>query len=424
MKKSEIDTYKLSCLLTKAVNRGIKKQNVPLIAKGSFDEKLLSAYVEVDEDIKNSLIEFVSGEPILNIFNGKMFNTGFGANRVDFPNLVRWLLYVTSEEGVDAAVGKLESYIEIDYTPAQQYLAISGIEVGSIIELSDSIKLIPFDSIPSCAPRDYLDPPILKPARLKEIGIPPAYIMTQPKPHIPKAALVKNTKLIPKYFSEEDRPVFFDDGRQLYEACELLTLVGNSAPVPLSHWFVLDEAVPCAQFLGSGWSSPVHDLISTESYVLTDGDVKYLKATYGKYVRLEQSIKDSLRIPMLRLNQARRKQNIADKAIDLGVAFEALFLNDRSHKEQISFTFRLRASWFLAATKTERRSLVNLFNKLYECRSKAIHTGHLDEKVKQKGMPPIPTSEFLKQADLACVKTISKIIDEAGFPDWEDIILG
>ena len=72
----------------------------------------------------------------------------------------------------------------------------------------------------------------------------------------------------------------------------------------------------------------------------------------------------------------------ADKAIDLGVAFEALLLNDRSHKDQIAFTFRLRAAWFLGSSKDNRRELINLFDKIYECRSKAVHTGRLNGTVK------------------------------------------
>ncbi|MGZ8934773.1 MAG: hypothetical protein ACXW04_07720 [Methylobacter sp.] len=130
-----------------------------------------------------------------------------------------------------------------------------------------------------------------------------------------------------------------------------------------------------------------------------------------------------MRIPIQRLNQSRRRKNIADRAIDLGIAFEALYLNDRSSTEQISFTFRLRAAWHLGGCAEYRKMLIKMFKMIYELRSKAVHTGKIDQEVKLN-KKTISTTDFLNQADSLCVQSIRKIINDSHYPDWESVILG
>lgn len=144
---------------------------------------------------------------------------------------------------------------------------------------------------------------------------------------------------------------------------------------------------------------------------------------YAKFSRLSQEDRDLLRIPFQRLNQARRRRNLADKAIDQGVAFEALFLNDKSHKDNISFTFRLRASLFLGGNIQERRDLLNFFTAFYSCRSEAAHTGKLGSVIKVPLRGRISAADILTESDTLCERTIIKIIEIGGFPDWTELML-
>lgn len=129
-------------------------------------------------------------------------------------------------------------------------------------------------------------------------------------------------------------------------------------------------------------------------------------------------------MPIERLNQARRRRNTADKAIDLGISFESLFLGDRSPKEEISFSFRLRAAWHLGNNKEQREELTEVFCKIYDCRSRAVHRGKIEEKIKLKNRGKIETPTFLKEADALCVESIRRIIQRGEFPDWNRVILG
>jgi hypothetical protein len=143
-----------------------------------------------------------------------------------------------------------------------------------------------------------------------------------------------------------------------------------------------------------------------------------------KFFSLTPEVREKLRVPIKRLNQSRRRQNPADKAIDLGVAFESLFLGDRRNNEQITFTFRLRGAWFLGKDKQDRRDLVCFFNSIYDCRSVSVHTGKLGQKIKVKNRGEIEITKFLEEADDLCFRSIKAIIDSEEFPNWDEIILG
>lgn len=143
---------------------------------------------------------------------------------------------------------------------------------------------------------------------------------------------------------------------------------------------------------------------------------------------LDQKTRSELRVPLDRLNQSRRHHNETEKAIDLGIALEALLLNDRERDDSIALPFRLRGAWLLGqgSTPRERKELLDIFNDLYDCRSKAVHKGTLKSgSAKYKsGKTPI---EILNIGDELCVKIIEAIITNGGFHnsnEWNELLMG
>jgi len=125
-------------------------------------------------------------------------------------------------------------------------------------------------------------------------------------------------------------------------------------------------------------------------------------------------------VPLERLNQAKRSIELVDLAIDLGIALESLFLQEKCTDVQLALTFRLRAAWFLSGNDRDlRRENFDLFGRLYKWRSKAIHEGTLDEHV--KGIP-IPIGEVLTRGEAA--QAMDKIIRLRKFPNWKCLVLG
>ena len=117
-------------------------------------------------------------------------------------------------------------------------------------------------------------------------------------------------------------------------------------------------------------------------------------------------------------------RNQVDKIIDLGIAFEALHLSDISETTELSFRLRLRAAWLLGKDQVHRQELMKDFSKIYEWRSKAVHTGRLPNKTKKTPYTPEETEAFIAKAQDLCRDSIMKILEDGKFPDWSSLILG
>lgn len=419
---------RLSGLLEEAAARGITRLGAgathPTWLQGTEYERGLSIVVTAPEDIKQRLEEFILGEPTLDLFNSKMFNTGFGCTRVEANTLMRWLLYSTSENGVEKTISTLTSFLAAKGTPGLEVLAISGIEVEQPIELSGGIRLIPFSALPTSHVKFTLAPPALNSRELEQVGILPPMFRYRRSGIEPTSALVRDTEIYPKAQRPEDQYAYPQMTDDLREACECLTLVFGCTPLPNAHWMEVASWVPCAGWLGSGWSDPIHDVINPTTCKLSVEQGKEALAVHTSFMRLPRDVRKKLRVPIQRLNQARRRQQSADKAIDLGIAMEALLLGDQESRDQLALAFRLRGAWYLGTDKADRERLVSLFSAIYACRSGAVHTGALGAHIEVPRRGKAEAASFLKEADELCTRTIRKIIDAGTFPDWHKLVLG
>jgi len=418
-----MELNKIRTLLEDAKAFGFQQPSIPDWAKNTELEQQLLRSVSTKVEIEQGLLSLISGDPDFDCFNGRMWNQGRGYVRVELKTILNWLLYMTNKVDVETALSALTKFSKIKYMPVQEFLAISGVAVSRSIELGEAVRLVPFNDIPSSFAKESLDPALMKPEFLVKFGISPG-VFTFLNHVPPKAVIIKAAKVEPKYKSPSDNlGDFLSVSAELYEICECITLISSAAPLPIVNWVTMDEWVPCSGFVGGGFSPEIVEVKDKTIIDLTDNQLYELKALYGQFCSLDQKTRNRLRIPIQRLNQARRRTNIADKAIDIGVALEALYLNDHSSKDQISFTFRLRAAWYLGDNHEHRKELIENFNKIYGCRSKAVHTGKLDEYTKMK-RGKIKTADLLNKADVLCVQSILRIINDSNYPNWETLILG
>ena len=92
-----------------------------------------------------------------------------------------------------------------------------------------------------------------------------------------------------------------------------------------------------------------------------------------------------------------------DRMIDLGIAFESLYL--KGLDSELSFRFQLRAAWYLGKDQTDREALMGEFKQIYDYRSKAVHTGALPLRVTFGGKQ-IKMMEFIRQSQDLCLQSI------------------
>ena len=130
-----------------------------------------------------------------------------------------------------------------------------------------------------------------------------------------------------------------------------------------------------------------------------------------------------MQIPINRWIQSTANKHPVDKIVDLGIAFEALYLSEGT-KEQLTLQFRLRASWHLGKNKEHRKNLMDEFKAIYDLRSVAVHNGEVPPRIKIRKGKSVPTSEFIPRAQDLCRQSIIKVLEDEAFPDWNNLILG
>ena len=155
-----------------------------------------------------------------------------------------------------------------------------------------------------------------------------------------------------------------------------------------------------------------------------EADIEKAKYLYERLVDLDSNDREKLQIPIDRWVESKTNRNRIDKIIDLGIAFEALYLSDIDETTELSFRLRLRAAWYLGKNKEHRRALMKEFSEIYNWRSKVVHTGKLPNKTKKTPFTHEEVQQFIERAQDLCRESIMKILDDGKFPDWNSLILG
>ncbi|MDE0314980.1 MAG: HEPN domain-containing protein [Candidatus Poribacteria bacterium] len=188
--------------------------------------------------------------------------------------------------------------------------------------------------------------------------------------------------------------------------CQALSLACNSAVQAARKWrFLADDEIFNLNY-GTGGSVRITGLFGNS-------------VEAGQMETLEK-----LKIPIGRWIKSHTSQISDDRMIDLGIAFESLYLSGIESKNEIRFRFSLHAAWYLGEDKEHREGLMKKFKTIYDWRSKVVHTGKLPNKTKNTPFTRQEINVFIKEAQDLCRDSIMKILEDGKFPDWNDLILG
>ncbi len=401
-----VDKDVLTDVLQRALEAGITTEPTP--------SHLGSRPACRDESIQRQLTQFLSGTGDLTCFDRTMFSFGFwGAVRISREVLAMHLLHRASKVGPNQTAAELQRFLDLDHTPAYAVLAVRGIETTQETDITDDIRLIPYDAVPQSLSKDMADSiaaaseqaPFMAPQRGESLR--------------PKAALVKQIRISPKTCDATDDRVSPDEMSMLRQVCSVLTLVGRSTPMAFCSWVDIEEWVPCRDLLSCGVGGT---LVATESlplHKMTDDDCSDASMLSKQFLRLEHRDQETLLTSLDRLNRSKRRFNAIDKAIDLGIAMEILLLHDRSKHDQIAFPFRLRGAWLLAKSAKERIKIERTLNSIYDCRCQAVHSGKCEAPTREESLPRL----FERGQDL-CAEVARCILRRGVFPDWHKLVLG
>lgn len=286
-------------------------------------------------------------------------------------------------------------------------VALWGVRVERSFDLDESTSIVPFADVPeSAAKRWFYDavvatlrtpfhlksPPLA--AIVSRVTISPVLVPTQAFDH----------SLFGKHHEEDSR----------LRSCVLaLTVVGPCAPTIAGKWFTFDDAD--LERVGQGGIAPG----SNEIIPALHHEDRLLDETRARdAVRLffACATKSPLTIALERLNQSLRRYAIADRVLDLAIAFESL-LGEREgeHRYKIS----LRAARLTGKDVADRRRRRACIQALYDIRSRVVHGGRAPARIGS-----VTPDQVFAEAAVICADVISAILVNGSMPDWRELEIG
>ncbi len=374
-----------------------------------------------DDSTKTKFLDFIRSELSEYIVDDRICYAAIivkgGFLDFSLERFIRSLLRIAIVWEVERAIHVLERSIEKNCVSFQSVALLKGAKVDHELRVSDGIRLVPL-------PKSAADLPD---------GLPIDLPLTE-QHFLGNTIVSMNYSISPAFCKPRDDPssLPFQFQREIEDGeigdfhpddfCMALSLICNDFMDPVISWNRLseDEIFSECSLPGSTYFSDLLD--STDDTLINETEANDAKLLWGQLTILSQQIREVLYIAINRCVSAKKNKSYVNAMIDLGIAFESLYLS-RNNTSQLSYTFRVRAAWYLGKSVEDRKHLMMTFKTLYDCRSKAVHTGKLPDKVKE-GEKVIPIHEFIDNAHDLCRQSIIKIIQEGKFPDWDSLVVG
>ena len=391
----------------------------PEIERFSFahniQTRLYLQYSELVErtDIGQRVLSELKSDPRVKELDGQMISTGSGASTFELKVLAMWLLWAINEFGQRAAEDHLNAFLGSPNITVIKTLWVLGIEADERIQLADGLELTPISEMPDSREKEYY---------LKHDFSATGH--RQPKP---KAAITFEVKVTKSFKGNEDPSKilerdkeFWESSKLLYDASLALNAIDGTSCIPYFSTAYTLPQVPIGLFGGSGGGSPQYDVIGHKISKLTPDQADEINSVITSFLDLPDNEKTRFSRVLSRLSQAKRRQQIEDKILDLGIALEMALLDDNKNHHQLSLSFRLRGSWLIAADETERLSIYGMLRDIYDYRSQVAHSGALcgNDRKKIKAV-----RESFEDFSMVAERIVRKLIRE-GRPDWSKLLLG
>jgi len=160
-----------------------------------------------------------------------------------------------------------------------------------------------------------------------------------------------------------------------------------------------------------------------ENNYITASSIKEIRFILNKYDKCISKFK-GLDVSIRRFNETFDKyQNDFDieRILDIGICFEAIFLNDNDDQE-LSFRLRLRVAKFLEIKYDDRNEIFQDIKKLYKYRSTIAHGG----KIKPSNINEVKAliDKSLKLLSRAYIRIFTEELEISDYPEyWKKIEL-
>lgn len=328
-------------------------------------------------------------------------------------DLINHLITIAFVRGARHAAQSFYECAENTNVEMQFVTLLDGIKVEREIDISEGMRLVPVPNSASEFPRCILTPS------------PGGYMDYYGRTLIVIDERVSPIFANPNEMSPDSFPGPFvrSNLNTVYqefivaEFCEALSLSANHIVNYVAWWTHLnpDEAYAVGtEGRFPAYSPLFHEKSTAKGF--KEEDIQKAMSLYKIRKNLGSEVTQKLRVPIDRWRKSKMDGDPVDAFINLGTALESLYLNDAGNSGELRFRLAIRAAWHLGSGRVERSSLFDDFKKIYDRRSKAVHTGNLAKNER--------TPEFVANAQELCLRAIVKIIEDGDFPTWDDMVMG
>ena len=415
--------------------------------------------LDVSANIKSKLLDFIRTEMSPFIYEDKILSPSFfllsdffinimgghisaiGSSNKDGVNLNKFLeqlLKIAIFRGIEAAVSDFARCTKETGGSFQTITLLSGIMLETEIQVFKGIRLVPIPDSFTIDSRSVTFSTSVIPCYWRNLpNVNHGYLWRKTllvidysvfpifrNPYLPETEEDKWAMQRAKFRVEgkgEKYPDFDKLDFQM-EFCRALSLACNSAVQIAMIWnYIAEDEL----FNMNGSSATTSFQTSAASIEVGKAQIDEAKNLYYQSVNLNSGLSEKLQIPIDRWIKSKLSRQIKSKTdkssvdtmIDLGVAFESLFVPPKvpGKPRKISHNLSNNASRYLGTDKTSQEELKAKLKKIYECRCDAVHEGKLDAEVKVEGNT-IPMSKFIAEAQDLCCKSIKKILNTGEFP--------
>lgn len=362
------------------------------------------------EDLGHLIVQSLTEDPRVSALNGKMLSNGSGAQIFEVKTLAMWFLWCANEHGLDNAKTYLETFLNSEKIPVINTLWILGVKVDTQIILNDYYIIQPLESMPDSGDKEYFLQSRM--GRFFQRTTVPMCAITK------VCSVNKAWGQVPPDNSISNSQ-YWEASKRLNDISLILNALNGISCIPYYATSYVNPEVPFGPFGGSGGGSQIYDVLAHGSTKLPSTEIDNINELINKYLAMDDKEKIRAQRVLNRLSQSKRRMQIEDKILDLGIALEMLLLNNNPNNNQLSLSFRLHGSWLVGSDKEDRVKKYKQLKEIYTYRSQVAHSGLLcngnQEKIErvQQSFP-----EYLTIAENICQKVIKD-----GCPDWDKLVL-
>ena len=344
----------------------------------------------------DGLCELLSAHSFYNEHPEPALNVGNSVFDLRPPAFARAVLSKLHNETPEELFSKIMTTFAIDKVELESFAFVENIMTDKIIDLGDNVIALPEADAPS-------------PSFLQRIA-------EAKGPLVSRQGLIlrsiKSTKALKKSSAPAGHPIAVKDrsnpGEEaIRKAIRLLTLDGPSAPQSRVWHFKSATDLGIFEFR----EAYIFEYPQRLPLGMPPQITAKMQILLPQYDGLTNNHRKRVDAAIGRLNLGASETAIADRIVEAAIAIEAVLSDD--DKQELTYRYRLRSALLLETTYEKRKAIKGLVRRLYDERSRLVHTG----------LPGNADDELAREALELAARIIERILEIGNIPDWDTIEL-